>query len=119
VFISPELVAGWPSATLIGQPAELLLAKVDGSGGFNPFRPNGPVRRRRAWLRRPDSTSICMAFAAAPLFDGEGDVVGARGVGQDMSEQDAHDATTAAALRRVELLDHILWRMRQEVLGRA
>ena len=116
-FVSPELVVGWPAATLIGQPAELLLAKVDGAGGFNPFRPPGSVRHRRAWLRRPDGTSVCMAFAAAPLFDGEGEVVGARGVGQDMSEQDAHDATIAAALRRVELLDHILWRMRQEVLA--
>ena len=117
VFLSPELVVGWPSAALIGQPAELLLARVDGAGGFNPFRSNASVRRRRAWLRRPDGASVCMAFAAAPLFNAEGEVAGVRGVGQDMSEQDAHEAAIAASLRRVELLDHILWRMRQEVLA--
>ena len=117
VFLSPELVVGWPSAALIGQPAELLLARVDGAGGFNPFRSNASVRHRRAWLRRPDGASVCMAFAAAPLFNAEGEVAGARGVGQDMSEQDAHEAAIAASLRRVELLDHILWRMRQEVLA--
>ncbi len=116
-FIAPDTVAGWAVSALIGQPAELLLAKVDGASAFNPFRPAGPVRRRRAWLRRPDGSSLCMAFAAAPLFDAQGEIVGARGIGQDMSEQDAHDAMIAASLRRVELLDHILWRMRQEVLA--
>jgi diguanylate cyclase (GGDEF)-like protein len=116
-FIAPEVVAGWATNVLIGQPAELLLAKVDGNPGFNPFRPSGPVRNRRAWLRRPDGGSVCMAFSAAPLFDAQGEIVGARGVGQDMSQQDAHDAIVAASLRRVELLDHILWRMRQEVLA--
>ena len=116
-FVAPDMVAGWAASQLIGQPAELLLAKVDGASAFNPFRPSGAVRRRRAWLRRPDGGSVCMAFSAAPLFDGRGEIVGARGVGQDMSEQDAHDAVVAASLRRVELLDHILWRMRQEVLA--
>jgi hypothetical protein len=116
-FIAPETVVGWATNTLIGQPAELLLAKVDGNSAFNPFRPTGPVRNRRAWLRRPDGRSVCMAFSAAPLYDAQGEVVGARGVGQDMSAQDAHDAVIAASLRRVELLDHILWRMRQEVLA--
>jgi diguanylate cyclase (GGDEF)-like protein/PAS domain S-box-containing protein len=117
VFIAPDTVIGWSASALIGQPAELLLAEVDGAFGFNPFRPPGPVRRRRAWLRRPDGGSVCMAFAAAPLLDARGEMIGARGVGQDVTEQDAHDAAMAASLRRVELLDHILWRMRQEVLA--
>ena len=116
-FLAPDTVAGWATSALIGQPAEILLAKVDGASAFNPFRPTGRVRKRRAWLRRPDGSSLCMAFAAAPLFDAQGEIVGARGVGQDMSEQDTHDAIVAASLRRVELLDHILWRMRQEVLA--
>ena len=117
VFIAPDPVIGWAAGALVGQPAELLLADVDGAFGFNPFRPPGPVRRRRTWLRRPDGSSVCMAFAAAPLFGAQGELIGARGVGQDVTEQDAHDAAMAASLRRVELLDHILWRMRQEVLA--
>jgi diguanylate cyclase (GGDEF)-like protein len=40
-----------------------------------------------------------------------------RGVGQDVTEQDAREAAAAAALRRGEVLDHILWRMRKEVLA--
>src|SRR5580704_10065224 len=77
---------------------------TDGATAFNPFQPAGPVRRRRAWLRRPDGGSVCLSFAAVPLFDANGDLVGARGVGQDTTEQDSHDASVAAALRRTELL---------------
>lgn len=116
VLIAPDPALGWQAGLLIGQPAELLLADSDSEFGFNPFRPTAPVRRRRAWLRRPDGGTRCMAFATAPLLDVEGRIIGARGMAQDVTEQDGHDAAVAAALRRGELLDHILWRMRQEVL---
>ena len=88
VFISPDPAIGWAASALIGQPAEmLLLADADGGSGFNPFRPPRHLRRRRAWLRRPDGSSICLAFAAAPLLDAQGSCIGARGVGQDTTEQ--------------------------------
>jgi diguanylate cyclase (GGDEF)-like protein len=115
VFVSPDPALGWPAGTLLGQPAELLLAGAE--GGFNPFRPAAAYRQRRAWLRRPDGGSLCLTFAAAPLLDAQGRVVGARGVAQDVTEQDRHDAAMAATLRRGEVLDHILWRMRQEVMA--
>jgi hypothetical protein len=41
----------------------------------------------------------------------------ARGIALDVTEQDGRDAQVAAALRRGEVIDHILWRMRQEVLA--
>jgi diguanylate cyclase (GGDEF)-like protein len=36
---------------------------------------------------------------------------------QDISAQDSRDAAIAASLRRSEVMDHILWRMRREVLA--
>ena len=54
VFVAPDPAIGWPVGTLLGQPAELLLADADGGATFNPFRITVPVRRRRAWLRRPN-----------------------------------------------------------------
>ena len=117
VFISPDPALGWPATTLLGQPAELLLADAGGATGFNPFRTATAVRRRQAWLKRSDGTGVCLAFAAAPLTDSEGRIIGARGIGQDTTEQDGHDTAMAAALRRGEVLDHILWRMRQEVMA--
>jgi diguanylate cyclase (GGDEF)-like protein/PAS domain S-box-containing protein len=116
LFVSPDPALGWPAATLLGQTAELLLADPAGDG-FNPFRTEGPAHRRRAWLRRPDGTTVCVAFAVMPLVDERGRPAGVRGVGQDVTEQDAREAAAAAALRRGEVLDHILWRMRKEVLA--
>jgi len=117
VLLAPDPALGWQVSTLLGQPAELLLADADGTTGFNPFRITAPIRRRRAWLRRPDGTSVCVAIAASPLFDSEGQLTGVRGLGQDVTEQDGYDARVAGALRRGELLDHILWQMRQEVMA--
>ncbi len=117
VFLAPDPTFGWPVASLIGQEAETILAGSRFSQGFNPFRPLGAVRGRRTWLRRPDGGSVCFSFSAAPLLDEAGQIIGARGLGQDISEQDGHDATIATSLRRGEMLDHILCRMRQEVLA--
>lgn len=117
VFITPELALGWPAGTLLGQPAELLLTDPRGAATFNPFRPTTAVRRRRTWLRRADGTMACLNFAAAPLLDLEGRIIGARGIGVDVTAQEGHDTQVAAALRRGEVVDHILWCMRQEVLA--
>lgn len=114
-FVSPDPALGWSANMLLGQPAELLLADPD--SGFNPFRPTAPLRRRRAWLKRPDGSIACVVFAAAPMLDEQGRITGARGLGVDLTEQEGRDAQVAAALRRGEVLDHILWAMRQEVLA--
>ncbi|MBV8525893.1 MAG: GGDEF domain-containing protein [Acetobacteraceae bacterium] len=115
VFVSPDPVLGWPVSSLVGQPAEILLA--DGGPGFNPFRPSTALRKRRVWLKRKDGRLAYMAISAAPLTDRSGQPIGARGVGTDLSAQDGFDAQAAAALRRSEILEHIMRRMREEVLA--
>ena len=54
VFLAPDPALGWLAATLIGQPAELLLSAGTAANGFNPFRVTALARRRRAWLKRAD-----------------------------------------------------------------
>lgn len=117
VFVAPDPALGWPAGTLLGQTAELLLAEPASSGGFNPFHPESPSRQRRAWLRRPDGSTICLSFSVMPMLDEHGRYAGARGVGQDVTDQDVREAEVAATLRRSEVIDHILWRMRKEVLA--
>ncbi len=117
VFVIPEPSLGWSTATLIGQPAELLLTGGTKANGFNPFRVAAPVRRRQVWLNRADGSAALLAFSAAPLFDTEARIVGTRGIGVDWTEYDESQGRVAAALRRGEILDHILWRMGQEVLA--
>lgn len=118
VFISPDPALGWPSAALIGQPAEMLLASgAGGSGSFNPFRPDEATRHRRAWCRQADGQLACLTFASAPLLGPGGQAVGARGIGVDTTDQNARDNAVTAALRRGEVIEHILCQMRQEVLA--
>ena len=117
VFVMPGPSLGWSATTLLGQPAELLLAGGIGANGFNPFRVTAPVRRRRTWLKRADGSAVMLAFSAAPLFDAEQHIVGTRGLGIDWTGFDADEGRVAASLRRGEVLDHILWRMGQEVLA--
>ncbi|HET6194743.1 MAG TPA: GGDEF domain-containing protein, partial [Acetobacteraceae bacterium] len=116
-FLMPDPVLGWSAAALVDQSAALLLVGDVGAPAFNPFRVTAPVRRRRGWLRRVDGTPAMLAFSAAPLLDSEGRIMGTRGMGVDWSEFDSAAERNAVALRRGEVLDHILWRMGQEVLA--
>jgi diguanylate cyclase (GGDEF)-like protein len=117
VFVAPDPAIGWPVGTLLGQTADLWLVEAAGATCFNPFRITAPVRSRRAWLKRPDGSGLCLSFSATPLMDEAGRIVGVRGAGHDMSEHERREAEVAGALRRGEVLDHILWRMRREVLA--
>jgi diguanylate cyclase (GGDEF)-like protein/PAS domain S-box-containing protein len=114
-FIMPDPALGWSATSLLGQPADQLLAELAPGAGFSPFRTTVPIRHHRAWLKRPDGTLACLAFAAAPLLDAKGRPIGVRGLGIDVTEQDSADAQTAATLRRSDVLDHILTVMRHEV----
>jgi diguanylate cyclase (GGDEF)-like protein/PAS domain S-box-containing protein len=115
VFLAPDPAIGWQASLLIGQPAALLLADAAGLPGFDPFQPTVRTRGRRAWLRRPDGTPVCLSFSATPLHDDQGQIIGARGVGQDISEQDLHEGRLAATLRRSQVVEHILSCMHKEV----
>jgi diguanylate cyclase (GGDEF)-like protein len=75
------------------------------------------VRHRRAWLKQADGSAVMLMFAAAPIVDSEGRIVGSRGIAADWTASDEDAGRVAAALRRGEVLDHILWRMSQEVLA--
>ena len=111
VFLSPEGVLGWPVGALLGRPANVLLA-LPGQG-FDPFAPGMAASGQRVWLRRADGGTVCFTVTCTALSAPGG----SRGLAQDVTVQDTRDAAIAAALRRGEVMDHILWRMRQEVLA--
>jgi len=117
VFVYPDTVFGWPTSTLLGQSADILLAEGSTAATFNPFQTTAANRGRRAWLRRPDGTPICIGFAVTPMIDAAGQVIGTRGVGHDCTQADGQDAAVAAKLRRGEVVEGVLERMREEVLA--
>lgn len=114
VFLSPAQLLGFPASAKLGQPGASLLAF--GADGVDPFTPGPAYRNRRAWMRRADGAAACFSFDAAPMMAGPARV-GMRGVARDVTARDAEDARITAALRRGEVVEHILWQMRQEVLA--
>jgi diguanylate cyclase (GGDEF)-like protein len=108
VFMMPEAPLGWPRGSLIGQPSDLLLGEGTGTGAFNPFRPTEELHRHRTWLRCHDGGIALITVSVAPLRDARGAVIGARGVGIDMTASDEQAALIAGRLRRAEILRHIL-----------
>ena len=117
VFVIPGTLAGVVDRHADRPAGRAVARRRHAANGFNPFRVTEPVRRRRAWLKRADGSAALLAFSAAPLFDAEARIVGTRGIGVDWTEYDGHQSRVATALRRGEVLDHILWRMGQEVLA--
>ena len=114
VFVVPDTALDWPAGGLIGQPSELLLNDDGSSVVFNPLRPMTEVRQHRSWLRRYTGELARIAISAAPLFDVDGNVVGSRGIGVNVTEADALGSHIAGRVRRIEVLDHILSRVGQE-----
>jgi diguanylate cyclase (GGDEF)-like protein/PAS domain S-box-containing protein len=115
-LITPDPALGWSAEALLGQPSVGLLGE-GGDAVFDPFRVTARVRHRQAWIKRGDGGWACLTFCAAPIRDSAGVVVGTRGVGIDVTDLDDQVAQAAMALRRSEVIDHILRRTGREALA--
>ena len=115
-FIAPDEVLGISAETLLGQRAANLFFPTD-FGLPDPFLLSLGIRGRRVWVRGADGRQVCLSLSSAPILDERGRCIGARAVGLDVTAREQRDMAAAAALRRVDVLDHILDQMRQEVLA--
>jgi diguanylate cyclase (GGDEF)-like protein len=115
-LVIPDPALGWPAEALVGKFADALLAEGGGTV-FSPFRLAAKTRHRDAWLRRGDGGVACLTFSVAPIQDATGLVAGMRGGGIDVTELDDRVAGAAVALRRSEVVDHIMARIATEVVA--
>lgn len=113
-FIYPTDALGYSEGQLLGARASSLLGQPADTNSFDPFRPTKWEAGRTAWLRDVRGTPRCHIFSVRPLLDACGNDAGVRGVARNVDNQNQYDTAVAASLRRAELLDHILWRMRRE-----
>ncbi|HEX4261122.1 MAG TPA: GGDEF domain-containing protein [Acetobacteraceae bacterium] len=117
VWVGPDPALGWSAATLLGQPARLLLAPAQDAAGFDPFAAAAAVRRRPVWLRSRGGPAVRLPMTVECLRDAGGTLCGVRGLAvASAAEADAAPAGGAGALRRAEVLDQMLARMRGHVL---
>lgn len=98
-FLAPDRPLGHAAEALLGTPAAALLAMQ----ASDPFDPAWPPRGLRAWLRAADGTLRCLEFAALPLEGG-----GLRGIGRDVTTEEAQLAATARSLRSATALVRLL-----------
>lgn len=119
VWVAPDPALGWSAATLQGQPAHLLLAPAP-AAGFDPFLAIDPMHRRRVWLRRRSGSAACVEITVRPVLDADGRVRGTRGLAIAAEATEGASVAIGAsqgALRRAEVLDRLLARMREHVLA--
>ena len=116
VLLGPAEAFGWSTRTLLGVAAETLLVRPDSVSGFNPFLPEAPVRRHRAWLRRPDGEAVSILISSAPLHAPDGSLSGGRGTIQDNTEQDRQEERLLESLLQHRTVSEIGRRMRRAVL---
>ncbi|MCQ8279475.1 diguanylate cyclase [Acetobacteraceae bacterium KSS8] len=76
---------GWTEAELIGRNGSTLLEWPDETA-FDPFRADGPVRRRRAWIKRADGGIAAVLVSTLPVRGADGRITGTMGGIQDVSE---------------------------------
>lgn len=114
-FLAPEVVLGWRKETLLNQPAELLLAATGGTAASDIFLPPTEPRRQRVWLRCANGSVACVLMIVAPLKTANGELIGARGFGINLTEDDAASARMAAELRRNDVLEYILASVRKRI----
>lgn len=116
VLLGPADAFGWSTRTLMGVSADTLLVRPDSVSGFNPFLPEAPVRRHRAWLRRPDGEAVSILISSAPMHAPDGSLSGARGTIQDNTEQDRQEERLIESLLQHRTVSEIGRRMRRAVL---
>ncbi len=123
VWVAPDPALGWSAATLEGQPGHLLLAPSP-AADFDPFLAIAAVHRRRIWLRHRSGSATCLEITVRPVHDTSGRVRGTRGlaiaaeaaVGPSAPIAPGPGAPGPGALRRAEVIDRMLARMREHVL---
>ena len=116
-FVAPDEVLGLPADRPAGPPALPLLFFPRDLNAPDPFLLTLGIRQRRVWIGTGDGRQVCIALSCAPILDDRGQCLGARAVGVDVTAREKREMQAAAALRRVDVLDHILEQMRQEVLA--
>ncbi|HYG86430.1 MAG TPA: diguanylate cyclase [Azospirillum sp.] len=114
VFVTTRGALGYAPEALIGRhPHEIA---VDEWGDLLlPFDARRPIDQTELWLKRADGTHACVVASALPLYDGQGQWVGARGVCRDVTDTVTRSAELARVRNREKLLAHIVHTLRNRL----
>jgi len=111
-FLDPDHALGWSAGELLGQSVGTLFP-VAVEGLPDPFA-ELTAGRRRLWFRRRDGRLACLLFAYRPIFGRQGEFLGHRAVGIDVTAEEEARAALSARLGRALAIEHVLWHLGQE-----
>lgn len=114
-FVSRKGALGHATTALIGLEASRLFHPDHPVPFESPFTTSQTVEKTEVWLRTNLGEAACLLVSALPVFDGEDDRAGARGVCHDVTEARKLDHALAVARGRQHLLNHIVSAMRDVV----
>lgn len=114
VFVSPGGALGFAADEFIGRsPAEFVIDA--GSYRPLPFHSNQSLDKVEIWMRRRDETLACVVISCRPLRAGDGEWIGARGVGRDVTIERERETALMNAHHRDQLLNYVIGAIRDEV----
>ena len=115
-FIAPDTVLGLSAESMLGKRAASVFFPHENDLP-DPFLLARGIKHRRSWVTGENGQKICLSFSSAPILDEAGCCIGARAVASDVTAREHKEMLAAAAMRRAEVMEHILDQMRQETLA--
>ena len=104
-YVSPPEALGYEASDLLGCSPEMLAASPRMAEAIqSAFAPGCNVLDEEIWIRSVDGNDLCLRYSARPVFDLENNLVGARGVGRDVTEEKLRERQIEAVRRRDDLI---------------
>lgn len=107
-FISPKGAIGRAALDWIGRTPDVFLSKSVPPPRRSPFAPNQAVRNVELWMIAGDGGDRCVLVSGLPVTSSDGKIIGARGLGLDVTEERRAQSALAKALNREDLARRII-----------
>ncbi|MFT6508729.1 MAG: diguanylate cyclase (GGDEF)-like protein/PAS domain S-box-containing protein [Parvibaculaceae bacterium] len=104
-YVSPPEALGYEASDLLGCSPEMLAASPAMAEAIqSSFASRRAVQEEEIWIRSAHGKELCLRYSARPVFDLENNLIGARGVGRDVTEEKLKERETQAVRRRDDLI---------------
>lgn len=106
-FVSGTRAMGYATRILVGMNPRDLLLRDPGAAAVLPFNTPAPVSHQEVWVKNTDGAPVCLSVSAMPVFDRNGQRIGARGVCHDVTSSRLVDSSETRRKVRERVIRHI------------
>lgn len=107
VFVSGTRAMGYATRMLVGKNPRDMLLRDPGAAAILPFNTPAPVYQQEVWVKNADGGPVCLAVSATPIFNKDGQRIGARGVCHDVTSSRLVDSSETRRKVRERVIRHI------------